>query len=164
MHPREYLKVAECCLLSTEPWWVRSSMNRTYYALYSAAEAFLIELGCWIPRDGRGHRLVRLLCKRSGVPELGRVADTLRQLLTWRTLADYRHEDPDPEDIETAAHLLRVARSAFVRLDEAMAPARRAKLPSLMAPSLLVWPVIVAHKELLLERKRDERRPAQQSS
>lgn len=163
MHPREYLRVAECCLLSTEPWWVRSSINRTYYALYSATEAFLIELGCWVPNDGRGHRMVRLLCKRSGVVELDKIGDALGQLISWRTLADYRHDDIDPEDPEMGAHLLRIARGAFKQLDDAGAPQRRAKLPLLMSPPLAIWPLVAAHQNLLVERKRDERRTARKS-
>lgn len=152
MHPREYLDVAHECIQRDEPRWSRTAINRAYYAVYSSAEASLATFGCDVPKTGAGHREVRQLCFYSGVPELQRVADVLREVYSWRVRADYRHDDLDPEQVRLAAQAVSKGRRALKLLDEVSAEGRHRNVRGLIA-SILLAPVIALHRDMLLQEE-----------
>lgn len=152
MDPRVYLEVADLCagcaqLTETPDRWLRTAINRSYYGAYSVAHAFVVSVGCQIPKLGSSHALVRDILDQSAVPELQNAGDRLRELYEWRIKADYRHADDRPERPKNVRDAIRLGRQTIEFIDAAGREPRRAEVVATLA-SVLVSPLIAIHRSL----------------
>lgn len=93
MNPREYLDLADFLIgrseSASDEARFRTSISRSYYAIYSATIELIEGIGFKLRRDPGGHQKAIHFLANSGVPEaqeLGRILDTLRD---ERNAADY---------------------------------------------------------------------------
>ncbi len=120
MDPRQYLVIASELAACTPVEYRRSSINRAYYAAYGVAHQALESLGCRIPTRGIGHLVVREILQDSTDEGFQDAGHFLCQLYAWRHKADYRYENPLPEERRCANDCVRLAGYAINRVDEAM--------------------------------------------
>jgi uncharacterized protein (UPF0332 family) len=127
MDGRAFLAVArELAAGSTAAHW-RSSVGRSYYALFLEGRDLLQRWGFTPQRRDPVHSFVRLRFDFAGDPDLVLVGRRLDDLSKLRNTADYNLKSSGFVDDAEAQTSLSVATDALARLDAVDAdPARRA--------------------------------------
>ena len=122
MNGADFLDVAKRLEDSPSEAERRTSIGRSYYALYNVLVALLSSQGVFFHRQGRDHRLLLSYLVKADHAEASLIAKTLRDLRTARNDADYRMELF--VSAETSLYACRLARTEVDRLN-ALSPADR---------------------------------------
>lgn len=94
---------------------IRTSLGRSYYALFGVARDLLRERGCSIRRESEHAGVRRALSESSDEIER-HVGAALVELFRWRATADYNAAPGVPLTRELAEHACSVSRSAIEAL------------------------------------------------
>ena len=100
MEGKEFLTVAQKLVQMRSEAAIRSSVSRTYYAVFITGRKLLRELGIYLPNDASVHEHVYRLLHNAGLSEIKELAEWLRKLRSKRLQADY-----DMEIREFQSHL-----------------------------------------------------------
>ena len=122
MNGADFLKVATRLKNSPSEAERRTSIGRSYYALYNVLVTLLSSRGVFFHRQGRDHRLLLSYLVKANHAEASVIAKTLRDLRAARNDADYRMELF--VSAETSLYACRLARTEVDRLN-ALSPADR---------------------------------------
>jgi hypothetical protein len=90
MDPRTFMSVADRYKSSTVEAEVRTSIGRSYYALFKTLSEWLTSIPKFVPDDGEAHRAVPYYFDRCTDREGQLLAGALHDLRGHRTNADYR--------------------------------------------------------------------------
>ena len=113
MDPLEFLTVADNLCESREESERRTSVGRSYFALFNHLRIKLDAI-TQIPRTDEAHQAVVHYLTRSNNPDLDSVGQSLRNLRRSRNVADYQLDDTVNPDSSRVA--LARARNAVNRL------------------------------------------------
>ena len=122
MNGADFLDVAKRLEDSPSEAERRTSIGRSYYALYNVLVALLSSQGVFFHRQGRDHQLLLSYLVKAHHSEATMVAQTLRDLRTARNDADYRMDAF--VGAETSLLTSRLARTEMDRLN-ALSPSDR---------------------------------------
>jgi len=115
MRPRLNLNSARLLVETGTPEGCRSAISRSYYAAYGEATVLVETAGRVVPPTGKSHALVRDLLKATREPRLRYAGLMLNDLYTQRLRADYRANDPFPENAVNVRNAIRMA-ATIVRI------------------------------------------------
>lgn len=94
MDPQEFLDLAEAlCQGSPGEAACRTSVSRSYYALYNWVVIFLDDNGMPLSPDATSHKKAYQALLWTGIPEIKEVATAMDDLRTDRNKADYFLDD-----------------------------------------------------------------------
>ena len=98
---------------------LRTSISRSYYAIFLTSRALLYDLGYRVTKTGICHSVVRRALLESGERDLIRAASEYATLGEYRRKADYDLHDAEAESFERAEEMLELCQSAYSRLGQA---------------------------------------------
>jgi len=126
MDPRLFFTLAGTLASASGPSELRTSLSRSYYAVFNVAVAFLQQMGIEPVSGPQAHSAVKnglLASQDAGLVKIGSDLDTLH---AERRRADYDMGDVRCESSKTAAAVFKQAGRMLAALDSCrLAPARR---------------------------------------
>ncbi len=90
MDPADFLNVARALCNSHDEAFRRTSISRSYYALFNILHADLVGRGVSLTRGGRDHFLLVYYLTNCASRTASRIGSGLRDLRSNRIIADYR--------------------------------------------------------------------------
>lgn len=110
--PKKFLELAQVLAFeSPQASKLRTATSRAYYAAYNVSVDTLVGMGFRIDRSGNGHGQVQNLLGNSKNEDLQKISSDLGSLRTSRIGADYRMNDPKPENpTNVKAHVQHASR------------------------------------------------------
>lgn len=130
MNERDFLQVAALLAAEqTEADW-RSSVSRTYYAVFHVARRLLIDLGFAVPRDEKAHIFLYRRLNNSAHPQVAAAGRELGTLRDHRNRCDYDLYLSIPQRL--AAGELQAARNTIQILDAARLEPTRTQITDAM--------------------------------
>lgn len=88
MDALEFLKIAKKLIKGGEAHW-RTSISRSYYAVFNHLKKECISLGIAIPKSGKGHNELYLNFYNSGIQDAQDIGAKINDLRSQRVTADY---------------------------------------------------------------------------
>ncbi len=108
MDALDFLKIAKKLINGSEAYW-RTSIGRSYYAVFNHLKKECINLGIAIPKSSKGHNELTSSFYNSGVKEAVDIGSQINDLYSQRLSADYELDSPITK--QTADFTLRKAES-----------------------------------------------------
>src|SRR6266404_6911978 len=102
MDPRDFLTLAHALVKGGSAVECRSATSRAYYAAHLLAIVVIHRLGFEVPRNGKAHGLVSDVLLKCTTAKLRNAGMDLANLHVRRNAADYRLDDPIPEQPKDA--------------------------------------------------------------
>jgi len=119
MDPRVFLELAEELSERTDSEAAqRTSVSRSYYALYLLLHKFLKSKGISLPDTAVAHERVYRYLHNCGLQEVRSVASHLNDLRDERNIADYQLEETEFRDARVASLLFNKAQKAYDSFQE----------------------------------------------
>lgn len=124
------MTVAERLKDSSAEAELRTSIGRSYYALFISLRDALMTAGVRFARDGQDHRRLPSYLHRANSREAAAIAQTLQNLRGQRELSDYEmQQEITKRDAEVALGRATSARDRFDREAVRLVPILRALVP-----------------------------------
>jgi hypothetical protein len=111
-----FLKLANSLLAGNTEAHHRTSVGRSYYALFLVAREVVVSLGFNVPENAHGHQKVYLYLQNAGLPVVVDVAADLTDLRGERNEADYEPRSPNFSMNLTAQIAYKKAKKAMDKL------------------------------------------------
>lgn len=92
MNPLDFLKVCDEYSNKSDEYYLRTSINRAYYAILNYFCLFLQRNGISLPRSPRKHKLILEYFNNSSISKVSEIASELSELRKNRNDADYEME------------------------------------------------------------------------
>ena len=128
MDPRDFNRLAEHLARSKQASELRTSVSRSYYAVYHVAARLLRNMGFRISRGASGHAEVQMRLENCGDTQIERVGYDLHTFRGRRNVADYDLDDTHIEDAVLALAQARRAASIIAELESCSAEPRRSRI------------------------------------
>jgi uncharacterized protein (UPF0332 family) len=89
MEGKEFLNVAQKLTQMRSEAAIRSAFSRVYYAVFNTGSKLLAELGFVLPKDAAAHEQLYQRLNNSGISEIVKIADVIKDWRKKRVRADY---------------------------------------------------------------------------